>query len=257
MGNKTRYKHLSDLYVQGTELIFNNEMVMWLQVLNSFELEDLKKDAIVARNRFVMAIKEIGSPEYIEAGDVFNSEPREAVTLWILSKKENKLATEALNSIKDDAEWKDRIDIINRTDDLKEVKEDSPEYLLWEKINAELNEEYFARLKEETDYEEEQLNRLSIEDLKEEYLDCWIDTRGDAEYQATYRIHEVYFAARVCNSDIPVEGEFGPDAHKDCNGHKEKIYDDTRDIYDLPDKLFQEIRLKLDELAVSVRDVKN
>jgi hypothetical protein len=60
---KSKYKRLVDLYVIGKVHVLRDGTPLWLQVLNPFEREVVRREAQIAQARQVLAMKEHGSDE--------------------------------------------------------------------------------------------------------------------------------------------------------------------------------------------------
>lgn len=255
---KGKYKKLSDLYTTGTELVFTDEdgnlTVMWLQVMNPFEVDDARKDAQAARGRLTNALKTVGSLDYDAALGTFLSRGKEAAVTDLVNSKSLDWYVKAQNDIEVDPDWKERMTIMQRSvgDNAEALSDEEKAYL--NEINGEWLAELDKRLREEQEYNSGRWNRMSDEDLIEDYREIYLERRGNDIAVAEYNITEMFYGCRMCDA-VPVEGFFSKDAHVSCN-HKEQVYDSKLEVRQLPDLLVTRLRDAFDGLALSVRDAR-
>jgi len=255
VGNRSKYRKLPDLYVKGAELVLEDGLVMWLQALNPFEVEEARKDAQVARARFGLAMKTIGSPEYdqLHASVLLRGET--ATIDDIIDARGADFFLKATQEIQVDPEWKERVEIMERSD-AGDLSEDDPERALLNQINKDWLAEVQRRQVEDKDLLREQLERMSAEELMDEYSKEWIDRRGNVFALQAYIMTEVFYGARVCDAVPDDMGYFGTGSHASCN-HRERVFESRDDVRELPTDLYEALREKFDSIAMSIRDAKN
>lgn len=257
MSSRSKYRKLPDLFVQGAELVFEDGTVMWLQVMNPFEVDEARKDAQTARARFSLAMKEIGTPEYDQVRASFSDRGSDEIVDELVEGKQSEIFVKASNDIETDPEWKDKLDIIQRSDDILALPEDDPEHMLLAQVNAEWVAEVQRRIKDDSEYERESLDKLGFDQLLEEYMKEWVDRRGSARALVAYNVTETFYACRACDAAPDEEGLFTKESHAGCNGHRERVFEQKDDIRSLPEELLVKIRESLDNLQMSIREAKN
>ena len=255
MGNRSRYKKLTDLYVRGKELVFEDGTVMWLQVLNPFEVDDARKDAQAARGRLTNALKEIGSQEFDAVLGAFRGRGRENSVADLVNARSLEWYVKAQQDVEVDPEWKERVDIINRADDTTAtaMEEVEKEYLA--QVNGEWLAELERRLTEEQEYQRGHWMRMSDDDLVQEYRDVYLEKRGNDVAVAEYNLAEIYYGSRVCDAVPDEDGFFPKTAHDKCQ-HKERVFEDKVEVRDLPQEMVERLREGFDDLTMSVRDAR-
>jgi hypothetical protein len=127
--NRSKYKRLPDLYVVGKELVFKEDVVMWLQALNPFQMDEARHDAQVARSRIVMALKsEHGSDERSKVTASLFEDGRDAAVLRLVEAKVGEKILEVVAAIQNDPDWKERLEIQERADDIRATPKDEAWY---------------------------------------------------------------------------------------------------------------------------------
>jgi hypothetical protein len=260
MGNRSKYRRLPDLYIRGKELVFKDEaegdVVMWLQVLNPFEAQECRNDAQVARSRLTMALRTEGSKEYDTLKGQFVMRTTEVVIEELISAKQTGWFMEAQHALDVDPDWTERMEAMRSADIAPAAPLSEDEQALLAKLNVEYMDELNKRIAEERDYYKQSLERMSTEDLLEEYLDTYIGRRGDNTALIEYNLTELVMGCRVCEAVPDEEGYFGPDAHKGCN-HKERVFETREEVRELPEEMQIMLRTAFDDLAMSARDAKS
>jgi len=250
---KAKYKRVTDLYVQGTEVELTDGTFIWMQVLNPYERDEAVHDAQVARARIVMALREDGGErlkvdaKMAEAGD-------DAIIAEMAEAKAGAKVPDFVNELQVDPEWRERIDIMERSDETQGATPlTSEENALLIKVHAEYIEEILRRETAEREYQERRLTRMSHEELLDEFLDMWLDKRGGSLAAAEYVLCEMWFGARVCEGVKTDDGI----SHDKCNGHTERIWDSKNEVRSLPEPLQALLREAIGSLSMDVRAAKN
>jgi len=261
MGNRSKYRRLPDLFVVGKEVVFKDDsgedVVMWLQVLNPWEVQEARNDAQGARGRVVMAVKDIGSREFDAIKGAFLRRSKDSAIQEILSAKYSEWFMQATNAIDSDPEWQERMEVIRTADQTQPASMSEEETALLAKLNVEYMAAINKHIEDESDYYKGHLERMTQEELLEEYTELWLDRRGNTVAITEYGISEIFYGARVCDAKPDEEGKFTKASHAECNGHKEKVFESREEVRVLPEEMFTVIREGFDDLAMSVRDAKN
>lgn len=256
MGNRSKYKKLTDLYTPGKEVVFEDGTVMWLQVMNPFEVDDARKDAQAARGRLTNALKAIGSQDFDAVMGSFLARGKENAISDLVNAKSLEWYIKAQQEIEVDPEWTERMAIIERTSEESVAVGLEPaekEYLAT--INNEWLAEIDKRLREEQEYQRGHWERMSEAELLEEYREVYLDKRGNDLAVREYNLTEMYYGCRVCDAAPDEDGHFSADAHKACN-HKERVFETKEEVRELPEELVVQIRTGFDALSMSVRDAR-
>lgn len=251
--SKGKYKRVTDLYVQGAELPLEDGSVIWMQVLNPFERDEAIHDAQVARSRFVLAMKEDGA-ERLKVEAKREESGRDAFIKDLAGLRTDEKLTEVINAIQDDPDWKERLDVIQRTDPDNAANPLTQEELMFlAKVQGEYIQEIYARQETENQYLVRHYEAMNEKDLLEEYLEMWLQRRGGALAQGEYLLTEMWFGARCCNALKDDDGNY---SHRTCD-HSERVFESKNEVRGLPEQLQLMMRDALNAVAMSVRDAKN
>lgn len=232
------FAKLTDLFQEGTvlELARGDQTVTtWINKLSPFELEEARQDGRVARARTMLAIKEVGSPEY----DLFRASlvgiGDEALTVALLDTKANEFLAAAIRTARSDKDWTEKIEVIEQSD-LTGRAEDDPEVILLGKLTREYLEHIQSLADESRAEERALLITMARAQLESRYEEAYLDQRGLASFNRAYQATEVYHALRECKGR-KVDGEWD---HEDCD-HNRRVC--TRsEVERLPDSVWTQVR---------------
>lgn len=254
MVSRSKYKQVSDLYVEGTELELRNGLVLWMQVLNPFEVDEARNAAQVAKARMVLALKTQGSDELGKLEAKFQEAGRDRVIEEMVNARSNELLVKVLEEIEDDPEWTESRSILEREDELKARPETDPERKLLEDLNVKYVQEIQKRLQDEEEWATRELETLDDDALLERFKEMWIEHRGGDRAMAEYHLTEVYHAARACEG---VQGDDGVWDHSECEAHRLLAFEDREEVRSLPEPLQTEMQQIMIELNMSTREGKD
>jgi hypothetical protein len=249
--NRAKYRRLTELYVQGTEVVLKDGSVIWVQVLNPFEKDEATHDAQLARARMVMAIKEGDEREKVIGA--YRTDGREVSVEKLAEVRSTSEIGKIVDEIAADPEWKERVEIMDRSDDIMALPLEDEERKVLTKINEDYIAEVVDRQKAEYEYQVDRLTKMSEEDFIEEYADAWTDKRATAVARAEYQLTELWYAARACEG---VKGEDGTWNHDACESHSLRVFDTKKDARDIPEDLQTLLYDAIAGLNMSVRDAR-
>jgi hypothetical protein len=249
---RAKYKRVTDLYVQGTEHVLKDGNVMWLQVLNPFEADEARHDAQVARSRLTLAIKEHGGEELDKVRGQFVRYGAPAIIELLAEHVGTVAMYKAVDDLRNDPDWKERLEIADRSEEILALPQEDSERKLLNEINRAYLEELQVRANEARDSRRETLERLDLKDLKQEYTDYYLDERGQVVALAEHTVTEVWYAARVCEG-VKNDEEWD---HGACD-HTVRVWDEKREVRILPEDLMEDLHNALLDLSMSVREAKN
>lgn len=252
--DKGKYKRLASLYATGDVLELEDGIVLWMQVINSFEYDECRNAAQVAKARLTLALRDEDSDELAKMRAAIESEGRGQMIALLAEAKQGEWMVQATEEIMDDPEWADRIAVIERADEAEAAPPTEDEKKLLAKINTEYFAEVNERMEAERKAEVRRLEAMTDEDLHADYLDLWVERRGGEAAMANYRLYESFYAARACEGTKKEDGTWD---HSECNGHRERAFDTIEELRELPDELQGLMVEKMAELNMSVREAKD
>ena len=251
MLDRSKYKRIPDLYVVGTEVVLKDGTPMWLQALNPFEADEARHDAAVARSRLTLALKEFGSDELVKIRGQFDAD--DAVS-QLVNAKSTETMLKVLDAIRVDPDWTERLDLLDRNDELVARPAEDLELKLLRKTEQEYGAEVQKRYQDEIGNVTARLEHLDEDGLWEEYREFYLDQRGVEVALREYKLTELWYAARACDATVDIEGRFNHDA---CEGHKVRIFDTKAEVRDLPTDLQNLLLDAMTQLAMTERQAKN
>lgn len=249
-----RFRRLTELFVDGSALPMPDGTHLWIQVINAYERDEALSDAQVGRSRLIMALKDKGD-ERLKVLARLEEHGRDRMVEDLAGVRAQAKMGEYFEELRAEPEWKDRMEIIMRTDWESSAKPASvDEIAVMGRINSEVIAEIERRQLEEQQFLERKLKRMDDADFVEEWIDEWIERRGTELAQAEYRLTETWYAARFCEG---VAGEFGGLDHTRCDGHTERVFPTKADARAAPTRLQELIRAALDDLNMAAIDPKD
>jgi hypothetical protein len=249
-----RLRHLTDLYTLGVVVPMRDGSPVWMQVLNPFEQDTARSEATVAKARMTFAIKEHGGDEQQKARLFFFDGGREAAIENLIEAKVTANMVKVVEGVRNDPEWKERMDILDRglEDTAKPPEEAEKE--LFHKLSVDYLAEIGKRMESERGFFRQQYAEATEEVLWDEYLEWYIDRRSNEVSAAEFRLHQLYFGARDCKA---VRDEAGFWDHAACDGHQVLLFPTKEDARNAPEELQAELLEALDNVDMTTREAKN
>lgn len=247
-----RFRRLTDLFVVGKPVPLADGTYLWVQALNSYQRDECISDAQVARARVVLALRDNGD-EKLKVEARFFEQGRDKLITDLSEHRASTKVGEYLDELRDDPDWKERMDILMRTNPDESAKPiTAEEVTLLSDINAAVIAEMTRREEGERDFLSQKLHRLSDEELISEWTDEWLERRGTDLAAAEFRLTEMWYATRYCAGaliDDVVD-------HAGCDGHREQVFTTRAEARMTPDDLMTLITTALADLNVAGRDPK-
>lgn len=250
----SRFRRLTDLYVNGKAVPLTDGTHLWVQALNSYQRDECVSDAQVARSRLVMALRENGTERIKIEGKYYEAGRDAMIADLAIHRATAKMGT-YVDDMRADPEWKERMDILMRTD---ETDTATPltleEVALLATVNQAIMDELAKREKEEVDYLTQSLSKLDDDEIIDEWTEDWLENRGGEIAQGEYRLTEVWYATRWCTATVIDGAELD---HSTCDGHQQKVFETRQHVRDVPSELLTLIHAGLTELNVVGSDPKD
>lgn len=249
---REKYRRLPELYTVGTELVLLDGTVMWLQIINPFEVDEAIRDGHVARSRFVLAFRESGSGDQARLRAAFMDQGRDKTIQMLLDARRSEALLEVIDELRVDETWRDKAQLVERGDGLLSVPSEAErEYQA--QVEVEYATEVSRRMSALEEYAKVGFESCSDEQLWESYEDWFLESRGAELGMAEYRLTEMLYAARACAATRSGDGW----DHGGCDSHRVRVFESKEEIRHLPEQLLNQIRDALAELSMSEREAKN
>lgn len=251
---RRRLRQVTDLYVVGKVETLADNSPVWVQVLNPFETDTARSEGLIAKARITLALKEFGSDEQAKVRMFFFEDGLDSARDMLVDARVAECAPKILDRIQNDAEWNERLLIMERGLDDTATTPEGEEYELLEKISTEYAEELNRRIIEERDFQQVRYSNAAEELLWSEYLDWYMTRRGSELMLAEYKVHQVLFGARWCYA---TQRETGLWDHAECAGHQERMFADKEEVRSAPAELVALLMAAVNDVEMTVREAKN
>lgn len=250
---KDGYKDVSDLYARGEVLELMNGKLVWVQVLNSFELEECRTAARVARARLVNALKHEDSSESQIVRSQFREGHRDVAIDSIMSGRQDEISLKIAMEVESDPEWNEAIELVKRGKDVASRGPTDEESEALNRASAKYVDFIQSRVGEETELMRAELEALSDEQLEQEVLDEFVKRQGERAAYDEYRLCEMALAARTCDAKwVEEEGRWD---HAIPVSEREPIWT-KEEMRGLPEQLQMEIQTTLRSLSMTGQQAK-
>lgn len=252
--SRQRLRSVLDLYTVGRTITLRDGQPLWVQVLNPFEQDTARNEAQIAKARITLALKEPGSDETTKVRMYFLEDGLAEARAKLVDAKMAMATPRLIDGIKNDPEWTERLQIIERGSDDTARPLEPIESDLLAKITTEFTTELGNRLKSERQYLNAQYSDAEEDVLWAGYLEWYLERRASELMLAEFRLHQILFGTRLCNAT-----DHGADTwtHENCEGHAERLFETKEEVRTAPEELVTQILDAFDVLEMSVRDAKN
>lgn len=247
MADRSKYTRATQIFSEGTELVIEDDLVIWLQALNPFEQQDARDAAATARSRLVLALNEHGSDELARYESTLSSMEKAELVDFLVGSKQGEVLLEVTDAIEHDPEWSERMAILEQQDDILAMPESAEE----RKLLDTYGQEYVAEVTSRVDYElkllAQRFEKMTDEERRAEFRRVWIERRGGERGIEEYRLKEHFYTARVCEAIKAPDGTFD---HSECD-HRQRVWVSEEEVRHLPAGLREALDERLRELAMA------
>lgn len=259
MAKLERIKRITDLFVEGTEVKLGEDeagtpVVVWVNKVNSFELEESRRDGLAARAEKIMELKDPQSPERKILEVQADSLSRDDMITATANRKYDEDYLHAMNDVESDPEWRDRLLFLQRMDELHDdagIKDDDER----RKRHADLQTNYFNALREAANKRQEdrkqELADLDDDELRERFIEWTVEQTSMTSYMAEMRVTQLFYAVRDCQAIPDEEGRFSKDSHKGCT--HERMLSERHEVNTLPEEVLSAVADALNRVTVDQR----
>jgi hypothetical protein len=254
-----RFARLTQLFVVGKAVELPGNDYLWVQALNTYQRQEAMTDARVARARIITALKSDGAQREVIIGR-YHEYGREAMIEELCRERSVKKIGEYISDMRADPDWKERMEIVLRTDEKDTavpLTVEEQEYIAT--VNAEILAEMNKREQDEFEYLQQKFADLDEDEVIDEYCGEWFDGRGSDLAQAEYKLTELWYATRWCDATPPASPDEELD-HSRCNGHEVKVFENRPDVKTAPEHLIALITAALadiNEVGADSKDPKD
>lgn len=247
-----RLAKLTDLFQEGVlcPLRTPNGQVMtvWISKLSPFESEQCNHEGRIARARLMLAIKTVGTPDYdLYAASADASKP-DSIISALVDSKGNEHTVKVIRDLHSDPDWKEKLETLEWSGDQIDGKaDDDPEVLALSKVLTDYQAEMQERVEHLRAELRMELKAMTPEDLREQYLDSYVEALGMRAFTREREANEVYFALRQCMATDHGDNTW---THENCD-HSLKWLEDRREVDTLPETLLRQVRKAIEDLNMA------
>lgn len=260
MGPMDRLRRVTDLFIEGAPLPLgmddeNKPVVIWVNKLNSFEVEEARRDAVTARGLRLLELEKDDNPEHRAITARMSRWSLEELAEARVEQQIDELYLGALNDLEADDDWGPKIEQMRRMPTLLDdegAPADDPRRTQLTDLNSEYLQELQARLDARQKEARTAVLDQERKDIEAEYLESWRNRMSLDEFMQERRTTEIYAALRECRA---TQSGTGYD-HTDCN-HAKRLLDSRAAVRTLPEALIEAVIDKLGEVTSPERTAGN
>lgn len=260
-----RLRRVTDLFVEGTELFLGMDdeqkpVVLWINKLNSFEIEEARRDGVAARGLRLLELTKEDNPERLAITHQLGRWDDEKLRQYRVGQMSDELYLNVINDLEADEEWAEKLPLLRRLPQLLD-DENAPEDDPRREQLGDLNTEYLDVLRVRSENAQKaalkELKDVSRKDLEEDYLEAWRNRISLDEFMAERRMTEIFAAVRDCRATEAAGATGGKRwDHSRCD-HTERLLNARSAVKTLPEPVIEKIVDTLEDLTVPQRDSGN
>lgn len=260
MDVNARFKRVTDLFTEGKELLLGYDeerlpVLIWVNKLNSFEIEEARRDGIVQRGLKMRDLAQEGNPEreafFAEIRLLTDEKLREA---WVNQRVEE-MYLDVVDEVETDPEMREKVETMRRLptllDDSGAADDDPRRDQL-----TELQAEYMDALRKGQDKRHaegmKEAEEFPREDLEASYFEKWRERQTLDLFMEERRITEIYLSARECYGTSKPNGW----DHSKCD-HSTRLLPERSLVKKMPPGVIEQLIDTLESLTSSQREAGN
>jgi len=256
-----RLRRITDLFVEGTEVYLGDDkngepVLIWVNKLNSFEVEEARRDGASRRGLRLAELAQPSAPERQSLIAEVSMWPDEKLCERWVGQRVEEIYIDVVNDIEAEAEWRENLDVMRRLPTLLEEADASPDDPRRQQL-MELQEGYFKQIRERQEVKQREQMReaetLSRDKLEESFFEHWRQRLTLDEFMEERRVTELYYALRNCEGTRVTPTTWD---HAECN-HAEKMLANRGQVRGLPEAVLGKCIAALDEVTTPQREAGN
>lgn len=243
-------KRLTDLFEEGMvlQVVANDGSVIpfWIAKPNPFDEEEAVHEARTSRARLMLAIKEVGTPEYqlFQASLGEMSEPD--MVEYLVGNKTLELTAKAIREVQSDTDWSEKIRLVEQSSEqLKDSPDDDPEVIAIKKVSEDASDEIDRRTQALIDELRSELRDLPRERLIERTLEDYAERRGLQRFTDVKVVQQVWMCLRQCMG-TQTGGKWD---HSECD-HSTRWLERAEDVKRMPPAFFRQVKAAYDSITI-------
>jgi hypothetical protein len=252
-----RLHRVTELFETGREMIISDRdaepVLVWIAKLNTFQRGDAQRDASAVRARRVAGLSD-DSDEMRAIKVRLATMTQDQKLEFILAPKESQAYLSGHEDVRADPEWKDRIQLMERSESLitggnpPTDKETEALITIQQDYAAAVEAAAAERMKEfRHDFE-----GVKAAELDEQYLDVARSNLGSNAFFEEFQRCELFYALRDCEAKRKKGGDYD---HTSCT--HQRLLPSKAAINDLPEDFIERIKNVISDNAITPGEAGN
>ena len=260
-----RLRRVTDLFVEGEEIYLGTDeqgeaVLIWVNKLNTFEIEEARRDGITQRGLKMRDLADKDNPERAafdaEVQLMSDEKLRQA---WVNHHVEE-MYLDVVNDIETSPEWREKVEEMRRAPQLLRdagAGEDDPRWKQLEETQIAYMEAIRAGQEKAQREALKEAEEFTRPDLETSYFEKWRERQTLDLFMEERRITEIYVSARECwaVSTGKVDGKDTWD-HRKCD-HSKRLLPARSMVKSLPPQVIGRIIDVLDNMTTPQREAGN
>jgi hypothetical protein len=247
-----RLAKLTDLFEEGVVAPLTTpsggRLVVWINKLSPFEMEQTNHEGRIARARAMLAIREVGTADYDLYRASMEASKPDSLIAALVETKSNEHLVKVIRDLHSDAEWKEKLETLEWSSEQIDGKaEDDPEVVALTQVLTAYQAEIESRVEFLKNELRMELQGLTPEGLREQYLDAYVEQQGMRAFTREQQATEVFYFLRQCEATDHGDGTW---THENCD-HSKRWLEDRREVGTLPLSLLSQIREAYEALSMA------
>lgn len=257
----TRLRRITDLFVEGETIHLGDDeagkpVLIWINKLNAFEIEESRRDGIVARGLKMRDLGDETNPERT----AFDAEIRllsdEELRKACVNQRVEEMYLDVIDEVEIDPEMRDKIEMLRRLpEQLADagVADDDPRHAQLTQVQTEYLEAIRKGQEKRQAEALKDAEQQSREDLAASHFEKWRERQTLDLFMEERRITEIFVSARECYATAKEGGGWD---HRECD-HNQQLLPERALVKKLPPSVVEQMVETLDRITSTARESGN
>lgn len=257
-------RRVTDLFIEGEALPLGMDndgkpVVVWVNKLNSFEVEEARRDGVAQRGLRLLELSDEMGPELLGQKHLLKKMADHEVRAARVAQMGDEIYLRVMNDIEAEDEWVEKLAVLRRLPTLladANAPAEDPRHAQLDALNQEYIQEVRVRLAKAERDALVDLEDLSRKDLEADYLEAWRQRLTLDDFMAERRKTEIFLALRQCRATVHGPVDARTYEHDDCD-HTQRLLNERSQVQTLPEALIGRVIDSLDGITVDGRAAGN
>lgn len=261
-----RLRRVTDLFVEGTERYLGMDgdgkpILIWVNKLNSFEVEEARRDGLARRGERILSLTKPDSPERLAVEATIAAWTDEQLRVARVEQLAEDIYLDVINELDGDEEWREKLATMRRLPTLlndQRAPEDDPRRQELLDLQTSYLNELRARQDKQHRAKLDDLSGLERAVIERDFLEAWRNRVSLDDFMEEKRVTELFYALRDCKGTERGRSSDGTLLwdHTNCN-HAARLCSDRAEVRLLPEAVIEMAVDTLDDITVPQRESGN